>query len=301
MARDQRQVLTNASGILVADLDVSLFETTGNVVFDKVIGITKGASINEELELAETEADGAPGKMKGDTTILKVMPTLTGTFISVNKDLLDQYANNTALATASNEHYKAQTDLGLITSDQYKGNVAFITKRKDDKKIAFVLLNAINMIGIATDLNYGEDSEFEVEYTGSFESNEFRDLESSDKSPLIKFVPKDDVLVAATGVINSIDPLSIAGTEADIDVTITDADGSLVTNVRVDVFTVAAPTIVVATTTMSVSAGNEIVNITGLIDATDYIVKIFGTYNLNDGNGIQLNVEFDDDTFTTTT
>lgn len=50
MSRDMKTIQSNTSGILVQDLNIPLLEATGAIIYDTIIGITKGASIVEEKE-----------------------------------------------------------------------------------------------------------------------------------------------------------------------------------------------------------------------------------------------------------
>lgn len=85
----------------------------------------------------------------------------------------------------------------------------------------------------------------------------------------------------------------ITATTADVNTTVTDTDGDIESDLRVDVEETASLGTVVAT--QPITVGSDTANITGLTTATGYTAFIrVNTYDNGD------NLELDSDTFTTT-
>lgn len=291
--RKVSEMATNLDGIVVKNLDVAALESDGTISFEKVLGITKGASIEEEKEMVEIEFDGKQGEMKGTHIVKSIVPKLTCTLKSVNKDLNERYVNMTSIETSDGTYFKLETEISVVKLTEYHQNVSFITKRNDGKPIIYVLLNAFNMAGFSTAFEDGEDIEEEVEFTGTFALNDFRDLSSPSKSPLIIFVPSTKIKVVPTATINSVTP---GETDVTLDIDAVDVDNSLSEQMKVNVYLAGN---VVASKSIALGTG-QIVLIEGLTASTDYDVKIEAKYDLLDGNGI-VSEELATDVFTTLT
>lgn len=242
------------------------------------------------------ETDGQPGNMTDGKHLIKVIPKLTGVFVSVTKTMMDQYTRNISEETASGNHFKYRTELGSVDPSEYKNNVSFITKRNDGKKVIYVLANAITESGVDVSLNDAEQSEFTVEYMGSFTSTEFRELDTPLKSPLAIYIPVESVKTLPVGTINTLTPDE---TEVSADISIIDGESAIIGKARVDIEETANLGVVISTENLTIVDGTENIVVNGLITGTDYTMFLRCNYDLDDGAGVITDNELASETFTT--
>lgn len=140
----------------------------------EILGATRGGSeFNLNAEIREVEVDGAPGRVKGFTRIVRVDPAITINLLSLTKENLKMSIPG-ATEEPGGEGFEDYDVIsgGQIKDEHYFDNLALVAKTGAGKPAIFIIENALADGALSISTVDQDEANPSITFNGHFDPKE---------------------------------------------------------------------------------------------------------------------------------